>query len=228
MKKQVSLLFMLIGILFTTCLLISNILAVKIIVIGSWAAPAGVIIFPLSYILNDVIVEVWGYGKAKIIIWTGFGMNLLAMVFFTVTIALPSAPFWEKQAAFATIIGTTPRIVFASLTAYLAGSLINAYVLSRMKIRSKGKNFGIRAIVSTLAGEGIDSLLFISIAFLGIFPLADIILMIITQAFLKTVYEIIILPVTTIAVIKIKKFEGVNIFDTNISYNPFLLKRDIS
>jgi uncharacterized integral membrane protein (TIGR00697 family) len=224
MKKQVSLLFMLTGILFTTCLLLSNILAVKIIVIGSWVAPAGVIIFPLSYILNDVIAEVWGYRKARIIIWAGFGMNLLALAFFTVSIALPSAPFWDKQESFATIIGTTPRIVIASLSAYLAGSFLNAYVLSKMKIRSNGRNFGIRAIISTLAGEGIDSLLFITIAFSGIFPFHIIVDMIITQAILKTAYEIIILPVTTIAVIKIKKLEGINYFDTNISYNPLLIK----
>jgi uncharacterized integral membrane protein (TIGR00697 family) len=225
MKKQVSLLFMLTGILFTTCLLLSNILAVKIIVIGKWAAPAGVILFPISYILNDIIAEVWGYSKARVIIWAGFGMNLLAVFFFTIAIALPPAPFWDKQESFVSIIGTTPRIVLASLAAYLAGSFLNAYVLSRMKIKSKGKYFGVRAIVSTLAGEGLDSLLFITIAFSGIFPIDTIIAMIITQALLKTTYEIIILPVTSFAVVKIKKIEGTNIFDTNISYNPFLLKR---
>jgi len=226
MKKQVSLLFMLAGILFTTCLLISNILAVKIITIGKLAAPAGVLIFPLAYILNDVIAEVWGYRKARIIIWAGFAMNLLAVVFFTTAIAIPPAPFWGNQEAFATIIGTTPRIVLASLTAYLAGSFINAFIMSRMKVKSKGKNFGIRAIVSTLAGESIDSLLFISIAFAGIFTFDALSIMIITQAMLKTVYEIIILPITSFTVVKIKKLEETNIFDNNISYNPFRI-RDI-
>ena len=226
MKKQVSLLFMLAGILFTTCLLISNILAVKIITIGKLAAPAGVLIFPLAYILNDVIAEVWGYRKARIIIWAGFAMNLLAVVFFTTAIAIPPAPFWGNQEAFATIIGTTPRIVLASLTAYLAGSFINAFIMSRMKVKSKGKNFGIRAIVSTLAGESIDSLLFISIAFAGIFTFEALSIMIITQAMLKTVYEIIILPITSFTVVKIKKLEETNIFDNNISYNPFRI-RDI-
>ena len=224
MKKQVSLLFMFAGIIFTTCLLLSNILAVKIITIGKLAAPAGVLIFPIAYILNDVIAEVWGYRNARLIIWTGFAMNLIAVVFFTAAIAIPSAPFWDKQEAFATIIGTTPRIVLASLTAYLAGSFINAFIMSRMKVKSNGKNFGIRAIVSTLAGESIDSLFFISIAFAGIFPIRAIGIMIITQALLKTVYEIIILPITSITVIKIKKLEETNIFDTNISYNPFRLK----
>jgi hypothetical protein len=224
MKKQVSLLFMLAGILFTTCLLLSNILAVKIITIGKLAAPAGVLIFPLAYILNDVIAEVWGYRKARIIIWAGFAMNILAVIFFTTAIAIPPAQFWDKQEAFSTIIGTTPRIVFASLTAYLAGSFINAFIMSRMKVISKGKNFGIRAIVSTLGGESIDSLLFISIAFAGIFPIKAIGIMIITQAMLKTVYEIIILPITSITVVKIKKLEDTNIFDNNISYNPFRIR----
>jgi queuosine precursor transporter len=224
MKKQVSLLFMLAGILFTTCLLLSNILAVKIITIGKFAAPAGVLIFPIAYILNDIIAEVWGFRKARLIIWTGFAMNLLAVLFFSAAIAIPSPSFWTKQDAFATIIGNTPRIVLASLSAYLAGSFINAFVLSRMKVRSKGKNFGIRAIVSTLAGESIDSLLFISIAFMGIFPIEAIGVMIITQTLLKTIYEIIILPVTSLTVEKIKKLENTNTFDTNISYNPFRIK----
>lgn len=224
MKKQVSVSFMLAGILFTTCLILSNILAVKIITIGSWAAPAGVLIFPLAYILNDVIAEVWGFRKARLIIWTGFAMNLLSILFFTVSIAIPPAPFWQNQQAYQTIIGNTPRIVFASLTAYLAGSFLNAFVLSRMKVRNNGKYFGLRAIVSTLAGESIDSLLFITIAFIGIFPAGALLTMVITQALLKTAYEIIILPVTTLVVAKIKKFEEVDTFDTDISYNPFVFK----
>lgn len=224
MKKQVSVTFMLAGILFTTCLILSNILAVKIITIGNWAAPAGVLIFPLAYILNDVIAEVWGYQKARLIIWSGFAMNLLTVLFFSVSIAMPSAPFWQNQEAFQTIIGFTPRIVFASLTAYLAGSFLNAYVLSRMKVRSNGKFFGIRAVVSTLAGESIDSLLFIIIAFAGIFPMNALLTMVVTQTLLKTTYEIIILPVTTIVVTKVKRIEGIDTYDTAISYNPFVIK----
>jgi queuosine precursor transporter len=224
MKKQVSVTFMLAGILFTTCLILSNILAVKIITIGNWAAPAGVLVFPLAYILNDVIAEVWGYRKARLIIWAGFAMNLLTVLFFTASIALPSAPFWQNQDAYKIIIGTTPRIVFASLIAYLAGSFLNAYVLSTMKVRSKGRFFGVRAVVSTLAGESIDSLLFITIAFAGIFPLNALLTMVLTQALLKTLYEIIILPLTSLIVVKIKQVEGIDTFDHSISYNPFILK----
>jgi queuosine precursor transporter len=224
MKKQVSVTFMLAGILFTTCLILSNILAVKIINIGNWAAPAGVLIFPLAYILNDVIAEVWGYRKARLIIWAGFAMNLLTVLFFSVSIVMPSAPFWQNQEAFQTIIGLTPRIVLASLTAYLAGSFLNAFILSRMKVRSNGKFFGIRAVVSTLAGESIDSLLFITIAFAGIFPMYALLTMVVTQTLLKTTYEIIILPITTIVVVKIKQVEGIDTFDNAISYNPFFIK----
>lgn len=221
MKKQVSLTFMLAGILFTTCLLLANILAVKIIQIGPWAAPAGVLIFPIAYILNDVIAEVWGYRKARLIIWSGFAMNFLAVILFGTAIALPAAPFWSEQKAFATIIGTTPRIVLASLIAYLAGSFLNAYVLSRMKVHSGGRHFPIRAVVSTLFGESTDSLLFITIAFAGLFSFRNILLMVVTQALLKTVYEIIILPLTTIVVRHIKRLEETDIFDTGISYSPF-------
>ena len=152
MKKEVSVLFMLAGILFATCLLISNILATKILMIGHWAAPAGVLIFPIAYILNDVITEVWGFRKARLIIWTGFAVNVLAVLFFSLGIAIPGAPFWQNQEAFATVLGNTPRIVLASLSAYLIGSFLNAFVMSRMKVMTKGKGFSGRAILSTFAG----------------------------------------------------------------------------
>ena len=221
MNRSVSVLYMLAGILFAVCLLISNILATKIIMIGPWSAPAGVLIFPIAYILNDVIVEVWGYQKARLIIWSGFGVNLIAALFFFIGIAVPAAPFWKNQEAFATILGFTPRIVAASLLAYLTGSFINAYVMSRIKVKMKGKSFSFRAILSTLFGETADSMIFIAIAFSGIFPVSVILVMILTQAILKTAYEIIILPFTVLIVKKIKKIEGVDTFDQAISYNPF-------
>jgi uncharacterized integral membrane protein (TIGR00697 family) len=216
---------MLAGILFAACLLISNLLAAKIIMIGPWSAPAGVLIFPIAYILNDVIVEVWGYQKARLIIWAGFGVNLLAALFFAVGIAVPEAQFWKNQQAFATILGATPRIVTASLLAYLTGSFINAFVMSKVKILMKGKSFSLRAILSTLFGETADSMIFITIAFAGLFPIHIIMGMIITQAFLKTAYEIIILPLTVFIVAKVKEIEGIDTFDTSISYNPFRINQ---
>jgi uncharacterized integral membrane protein (TIGR00697 family) len=225
MKNKVSVLFMLTGILFATCLLISNILASKIMMIGPWSAPAGVLIFPLAYIINDVLVEVWGFQKARLIIWAGFGVNVLAVVFFSIGIAVTAAPFWQNQEAFTTVLGSTPRIVAASMLAYLMGSFLNAYVMSRFKVLTKGKGFSIRAILSTLVGEGADSVIFIGIAFAGIFPFEVLLVMMATQALIKTVYEIAILPLTIWVVAKVKRLEGIDTFDYSVSYNPFRLKQ---
>lgn len=224
MKKEVSVLFMFAGILFATCLLISNILATKILMIGPWAAPAGVLIFPIAYILNDVITEVWGFAKARLIIWTGFAVNVLAVLFFTLGIAIPGAPFWQNQEAFGTILGNTPRIVAASMSAYLVGSFLNAFIMSRMKVMTNGKGFSWRAILSTLVGESADSFIFIIIAFAGIFTMDVLAIMIFTQAMIKTVYEILILPITVWVVGFVKRAEGVDTYDTNLSYNLFRVK----
>jgi queuosine precursor transporter len=221
MKKSVSVLFMIAGILFASCLLISNILATKVLMIGSWSAPAGVIIFPIVYILNDVITEVWGFSKARLIIWIGFTVNLMAILFFTAGIAIPGAPFWTNQQAFETILGNTPRIVMASLTAYLAGSFLNAFVMSRMKVLTHGKGFSARAILSTLIGETADSFLFITVAFLEVFPLNVLLTMVVTQALLKTVYEIMVLPVTIGVVKWVKKNEGTDTYDIDQTYKLF-------
>ena len=223
MKNKVSILFMLAGILFAACLLISNILASKIMMVGPWSAPAGVLVFPLAYIINDVIAEVWGYRKARLIIWAGFGVNLLAVLFFSLGIVATPAPFFGSQEAFATVLGNTPRIVAASLLAYLVGSFLNAYIMSRFKVLTRGKGFSIRAIVSTLVGEGADSLIFITVAFAGIFPAGVLFTMVLTQAIIKTVYEIAVLPLTVWVVGKVKKLEGEDVFDDTVSYNPFKL-----
>ena len=225
MKKTVSVLFMFAGILFAICLLIANILATKIVLIGPWAAPAGVLIFPIAYIINDVIVEVWGYRKARLIIWSGFAVNILAVLFFTLAIVVPAAPFWQNQEAFSTILGGTPRIIAASLMAYLIGSFLNAFVMSKVKVLMKGKSFSLRAILSTLVGEGADSMIFISIAFAGLLPVNILIGMILTQACIKTTYEILVLPFTIFVVKWAKKVEGVDSYDKSISYNPFLIKQ---
>ena len=225
MKRSVSVLFMLFGILFAICLLISNILATKIILIGSWAAPAGVLIFPIAYIINDVIVEVWGYRKARLIIWSGFAVNIMAVLFFSLAIVMPGAPFWHNQEAFSSILGSTPRIIFASLTAYLVGSFLNAIVMSKVKVLMKGRDFSVRAILSTLVGETADSLIFIFIAFVGNLPFNVLIGMVLTQALLKTVYEIIILPITIFVVKWVKRVEKSDTYDWEVSYNPFLINQ---
>ncbi len=191
--------------------------------VGPWSAPAGVLVFPLAYIINDVIAEVWGYRKARLIIWAGFGVNLLAVLFFSLGIVATPAPFYGAQEAFSAVLGNTPRIVAASLLAYLVGSFINAYIMSRFKVITRGKGFSLRAIVSTLVGEGADSLIFITVAFAGIFPAGVLFTMVLTQAIIKTVYEIAVLPLTVWVVGKVKKLEGEDVFDVAVSYNPFKL-----
>lgn len=208
MAKKVSLLFFFTGVLFTTSLLLSNILATKILILWKWEASAGILVFPITYILNDVITEVWGFKKARFIIWTAFGMNVLMLLFFTLAIHLPPASYWPHQEAFAQILGSTPRVVLASLTAYLTGSFINAYVMAKMKLASKGKNFSARAVVSTLFGEGADSMFFVLIAFSGKIPVGALLKMILVQATLKTLYEVLVLPLTIIIVKKVKQAES--------------------
>ena len=224
MKQKVSIAFFLAGVVFTSCLLISNLISSKIIAIGYWYVPAGVMIFPISYIINDVVAEVWGYRKARLIIWTGFLINLLAVLFYTLSVQWPAAPFWQNQDAFANILSSTPRIAAASLVAYLVGSFINAYVMSRVKIMTKGRNFSFRAILSTLFGEGADSTIFITIAFAGIIPWNQLPMMIVTQAIIKTLFEIVLLPLTIYVVKLIKRVDNIDTFDLGISYNPFKIK----
>lgn len=212
---------MLAGILFSSCLLISNIISSKIIMIGLWAVPAGVLIFPLSYIINDVITEVWGFRKARLVIWTGFAMNLLAVLFYSLSAVWPAAPFWQNQEAFATVLGSTPRIAAASLAAYLAGSFINAVVMSKFKLLTRGKSFSLRAILSTLLGESADSAIFITVAFAGFIPARQLLIMVGMQAAVKTIFEIVLLPATILIVRYIKKVEQTDTFDVDVSYNPF-------
>jgi queuosine precursor transporter len=224
MNNKVSVLFMLAGILFAASLLISNIIASKIMMLGPLAVPAGVLVFPLAYILNDVITEVWGYSKARLIIWAGFAVNLLMVFFFSVTLVVPAAPFWEGQDAFAAVLGSTPRIVAASLMAYLLGSFLNAWIMSSFKIKTRGKGFSMRAVTSTIVGEGADSAIFITVAFAGIFPAGVLLTMVVTQALVKIAFEIIVLPLTILVVKHVKRAEGTEVFDHSVSYNPFRLK----
>lgn len=210
---------MLLGIVFCTCLIISNLLAAKIFMLGSLALPAAVIIFPVSYILNDCIAEVWGFRRARFIIWAGFAMNFLVAALGQIAVFLPSAPFWDGAAHFNYMFGLAPRIAAASFLAFLAGSFLNAYVMSRMKVASKGRHFSVRAIASTLVGEGVDSLIFFPCAFAGILPFSDMLPMMIAQTALKTLYEIIVLPVTIRVVNYVKRVEETDVYDEGISYN---------
>lgn len=220
-KNTVTPLYMLLGVIFTSCLLISNIVANKLIQFGPWSLTSAVIIFPLSYILGDVITEVYGFRAARRVMWLGFAMNALMVLLFTLISILPAPVWFEHNAAYATVLGNTPRLFAASMLAYILGSWINAVTLSKLKVKTNGRFFGLRAIASTLFGETIDSLIFVPVAFIGKMPLDQLFIMMGLQIAFKTTYEIVILPVTHQAVKKIKKVEGINKFDHNERYNLF-------
>jgi uncharacterized integral membrane protein (TIGR00697 family) len=224
MKKQVSVAFMAAGLLFTVCLIVANIIEQKLIRIGPIEATAGLLIFPVSYIVNDLIAEVWGYRKARLIIWYGFAMNFLAVIIFRLSIWVPGSENFTHGDAFNLVLGNTLRITLASFAAFLVGSFLNAYVMSKMKILQRGRGFSIRAVVSTIIGEGADSIVFFTLAFYAIIPTKDMLVLVATQTAMKTAYEIIILPLTNVIVKRVKKIEGVDVYDEDISYNPLKIK----
>ena len=211
------------AVLFTVCLIASNLFATKVFAIGNISLPGAVIIFPVSYILNDCFAEVWGYRKARLVIWTAFAMNFFVVVVGQIVVWLPSAPFWDGGAHFDYMFNMAPRVTFASLLAFLAGSTLNAFVLSKMKVAQKGRGFSWRAIVSSIAGECLDSLVFMPTAFWGT-GVRQLAVMMLCQVSFKVLYEIVILPITNIVVRKLKAVEGEDAFDENISYNPFNIK----
>ncbi|MEE3343606.1 MAG: queuosine precursor transporter [Bacilli bacterium] len=207
--NQVSELFLYLSIVFIVCLLLSNILAAKLLKLGPYSITSGVIVFPISYIISDIISEVYGFDKSKKVIILGFIMNLFMILVFSLAIILPSPSWFENDKAFNTILGSTQRNSIASLIAYLCGTLVNSKVLVKMKERKNNK-FGVRAIVSTIFGEFTDSLIFVLIAFTGLIPASQLLTMIILQVLIKTLYEIVCLPVTTKVVRKVKLYENIS------------------
>ena len=224
MKEKVSVPFMLLGILFNVCLIAANLLETKVIQIGSLTVTAGLLVFPISYIINDCIAEVWGFKKARLIIWSGFAMNFFVVALGLIAVAIPAAPFWEGEEHFDFVFGMAPRIVAASLMAFLVGSFLNAYVMSKMKVASQGRNFSVRAIWSTVVGEAADSLIFFPVAFGGVIAWKELLIMRGIQIVLKSLYEVMILPVTIRVVKAIKKIDGSDVYDTDISYNVLKVK----
>ena len=212
--------FMLMAIIFNVCLIASNLFETKLFMVGNIALTGGVIIFPVSYIINDCLVEVYGYRKARLVIWTGFVMNFFVVATAQIVRLLPAARFWDGGPHFDYVFAMAPRVTAASMLAFFCGSTVNAWIMSRMKVASHGKRFSLRAIVSSAGGETVDSLIFFPIAFFGL-GIKELLALMVTQVVLKTMYEVIILPVTGLVVRKLKKFEGVDTYDTGISYNPF-------
>ena len=220
-QNTVSVLFMIFSILFCVCLITANILETKQIQVLSVSLTGGLIVFPVSYIINDCVCEVWGYSKARMLIWLGFAMNFFFVMVGALCDAIPGAPYWDNEEGFHAIFGLAPRIAAASFIAFICGSFINAYVMSKMKIASNGKNFSLRAILSTVAGESIDSLIFFPLALSSVVPAKELILLMVWQVILKTVYEIIALPITIRVVKALKKYEGEDVYDEGISYGWF-------
>lgn len=220
-KKQVSVLFLLFSMLFCVCLITANVLETKQMAFGPISITGGLIVFPVSYIINDCVCEVWGYRKTRMLIWLGFSMNFLFVIFAALCDAIPGAPYWDNEAGFHAIFGLAPRVAAASFVAFIVGSFANAYVMSRMKVSSQGKNFSLRAIMSTILGETADSLIFFPLALGGVVPNSELPVLIVSQIVLKTLYEIVALPITIQVVKFTKRHEGIDEYDNNIKYNIF-------
>ena len=218
MNKKFSFTFLLLAVCFSVFLILANILEVKIVDLGFMTATGGLIVFPMSYIINDCIVEVYGFRLARLTIWLGFFMNLLSVILIHIAIALPADVSWQGQDAFVATFGSSARILMASFVAMICGSMVNAYVMSKMKLGQQGRNFSLRAVASTLFGETVDSLVFFPIAFYGVLPNTTLVSLICTQAGMKTAYEIVVLPLTVRVVRYLKRKEELDVYDYKVSY----------
>mgnify|MGYP002745019811 FL=1 len=218
-KQQVSVLFMLFSILFCVCLIAANILETKQISVLGISLTGGLIVFPISYIINDCVCEVWGFQKARLLIWTGFVMNFFFVAMGALCDWIPGAPYWTNEAGFHAIFGLAPRVAVASFVAFIVGSFANAYVMSKMKIRDKGRNFSLRAILSTIVGESFDSVIFFPLALGGVVPTEELPKLMLWQVLLKTVYEVIALPITIRIVKALKEHEGEDTYDNDVNYS---------
>jgi queuosine precursor transporter len=218
-----SLWFIFIVAVFITCLLTANIIAVKLIRVFGFILPAAIVIFPLSYVFGDVLTEVYGYRQTRRVIWLGFFCNLIAVVAMWIGQLLPAAPFWDAQSSYERILGYTPRILAASFLAYLVGEFINAFVLAKMKIATRGRWLWTRTIGSTLVGQAVDSAVFITLAFAGIMPQGALLSAVVTQWLVKSAYEAVVTPFTYWVVNFLKRREGLDVYDRNTRFNPLRL-----
>ena len=212
---------MLFGILFCVCLITANVLETKQMAFGPVTITGGLLVFPVSYIINDCVCEVWGFRRARLLIWVGFAMNFLFVMFGALADAIPGAPYWDNDEGFHAVFGLAPRVAAASFVAFLVGSFINAYVMSRMKLSQGGRHFSVRAVVSTVLGESADSVVFFPLALSGVVPMSQMPSLIISQVVLKTLYEVLALTLTIRVVGITKRHEGEDVYDNGISYNIF-------
>ena len=211
--------FVVIVAIFITSLITANVIAVKVIAIGSLILPAAVIIFPISYIFGDILTEVYGYHLARRVIWLGFLCNLIFVAFVWLGQLLPAASFWEGQAAYETILGYIPRLLLASFCGYLVGEFANSFILAKMKIATRGRWLWTRTIGSTVVGQGLDSSIFITLAFIGT-PSFSLVL-IFSHWLAKTGIEVLATPATYAVVNFLKRREGIDTYDYQTNFNPF-------
>jgi queuosine precursor transporter len=210
---------------FVACLIAANITAVKLVSLAGLILPAAIVVFPVSYIVGDVLTEVYGYDRARKVIWLGFLCNLLVVLAVWLGQLLPAAPFWDGQAAYERILGYAPRILLASFLAYLVGEFANAYVLARMKIATRGRWLWTRTIGSTLVGQGLDSLVFMTAAFAGVIPVRALLGAVVVQWLAKSAYEAAATPLTYLVVGRLKRREGLDVYDHGTRFNPLLVSR---
>lgn len=222
---KVSFWFVMIAAVFVTCLITANIIAVKLILLLGFLVPAGIIVFPLSYLFGDVMTEVYGYAATRRVIWLGFACNLLTVIAIYLGDIAPAAPFWTGQAAYSAILGFTPRLLLGSFVAYLVGEFTNSFVLARLKIATSGRWLWTRTIGSTLIGEGFDTLIFIAIAFWGIIPPGQMLQAILTQWVFKVAYEVIATPFTYLVVGFLKRRENLDTYDYHTNFSPILFRQ---
>jgi len=222
-ERGYSIWFMMVVALFLTSLLVSNIIAAKLISVGGLVLSSAIVVFPVSYIIGDVLTEVYGYRRARLVIWIGFACNLLVVLIISAAIAMPPAPFYKHQEAFATVLGVAPRLMLASLVAYLAGEFTNSYVLAKLKIATQGRWLWTRTISSTMVAQLLDTAIFTAVAFVGVYPTVELVKVSLIEWGAKTLYEALATPMTYLVVGFLKAREGVDVYDTNTKFNPFLV-----
>jgi uncharacterized integral membrane protein (TIGR00697 family) len=212
---------------FVTCLLVANVTAGRLVDFWGVTLPGAVLIFPISYIFGDVLTEVYGFKRSRLVIWLGLGANVFMALFFLLINALPAPVWWQSQAkSYSLVLGLAPRAVLASISAYFVGEYLNSVVLSKMKLLTKGKWLWTRTIGSTVVGEGADTTIFITMAFAGLMSLHNLLFLMVAQYLFKVIYEVAATPLTYVVVFKVKKLEGIDTYDYGEKYNPLGLKVD--
>jgi len=224
-KNLYSIWFMILAIVAAACLITANTVAVKLVFILGFVIPGGALVYPITFIVDDIITEVYGYHSARLVIWFGLLANLIFVIVSMIVLWLPVAPYWDAQEAYARILGYTPRLLAAAFLSYLVGSFANAIVMSRLKVITNGRSLWVRAVSSTFVGQGLDSFIFVTVAYVGTVTSIQLWSIIVTVWFTKVLLEVLLIPFTYASVYKLKQIEGKDVYDHGINYTPFGLGR---